>query len=292
MPDRELIERICRYADAYHAPEAPFATGIDGFTLVRSRAPTALEGMIYMPIVCLVLQGRKESYLGETPVSFGRGQSLIVSIDVPSVSRVVEASPEAPYVGLALQLDMSEVRSLAEEAGDAEIAGERARAIASGEADAGLVAAMARLFDLVDRPLEQRVLLPLVRREIHFRLLLARHGGMLRRLSRGDSHASRIARALARIRKDYTRPLKVADLADAAGMSPSSFHEHFKALTATTPLQYQKDLRLLEARRRLIGGEQTVTGVAFDVGYESPTQFSREYSRKFGTSPRAERLSA
>ena len=242
-----------------------------------------------MPLVCLVLQGRKELYLGNAPVSFGRGQSLIVSIDVPSVSRVVEASPQTPYVALALQLDMGEVRSLTEEAGEAEIADERARAIASGEADAALVAAMGRLFDLVDRPLEQRVLLPLLRREIHFRLLLARHGGMLRRLSRRDSHASRIARAVSRIRKDYTQPLKVAELADAAGMSPSSFHEHFKALTATTPLQYQKDLRLLEARRRLIEGGQSVSGVAFEVGYESPTQFSREYSRKFGTSPRADR---
>jgi AraC-like DNA-binding protein len=290
MPDQELIERICRYADAHDAPEAPFETGIDGLTLVRSRAPTALERMVYMPLACLVLQGRKETYLGDTPVSFGRGQSLIVSIDVPSVSRVVEASPRTPYVALALELDMGEVRSLAEEAGEAEIADERARAIASGEADAALVAAMGRLFDLVDRPLEQRVMLPLLRREIHFRLLLARHGGMLRSLSRRDSHASRIARALSRIRKDYTRPLRVAELADAAGMSPSSFHEHFKTLTATTPLQYQKDLRLLEARRRLIGGGQSVSGVAFDVGYESPTQFSREYSRKFGTAPRDDRM--
>ena len=114
---------------------------------------------------------------------------------------------------------MGVVRSLSEEAGEAEIADERARAIASGEADAALVGAMGRLFDLVDRPLEQRVLLPLLRREIHFRLLLARHGGMLRRLSRRDSHASRIARAVSRIRKDYTQPLKVAELADAAGMS-------------------------------------------------------------------------
>lgn len=165
MPDQELIARVCHYADDNSAPDAPFETGIDGFTLVRSRAPTALEGMIYMPIVCLVLQGRKETYLGETPVSFGRGQSLIVSIDVPSLSRVVEASPGTPYVALALQLDMCEVRSLAEQIDEAEIAEERTVAIASGEADAALVAAMARLFDLVDRPLEQRVLLPLVRRE-------------------------------------------------------------------------------------------------------------------------------
>lgn len=292
MPDQELIDRVCRFADAHGAPEAPFETGIDGFTLVRSRAPTVLEGMVYTPLVCLVLQGRKESYLGATPVGFGRGQSLIVSMDLPSVSRVVEASPRAPYVALALRLDLGEIRSLTEEAGEAEIDDERARAIASGEADAPLVDAMGRLFDLIERPLEQRVLLPLIRREIHFRLLLARHGGMLRRVSRRDSHASRIARALSRLRRDYARPLKVGELAEAAGMSPSSFHEHFKALTATTPLQYQKDLRLLEARLRLTSGAPSVSGVAFEVGYESPTQFSREYSRKFGISPREDRMTA
>lgn len=292
MPDQQLIDRICRHADANDAPEAPFETGIDGFTLVRSRAPTALMGMVYTPLVCLVLQGRKESYLGETLVGFGRGQSLIVGIDMPSVSRVVEASPGRPYVALALRLDIGEIRSLTEEVGEAEIDDERARAIASGAADMPLVQAMGRLFDLVERPLEQRVLLPLLRREIHFRLLLARHGGMLRRLSRRDSHASRIARALSRLRQDYAQPLKVAELAEAAGMSASSFHEHFKALTATTPLQYQKDLRLLEARRRLTSGAQSVSAAAFEVGYESPTQFSREYLRKFGTSPREERMTA
>jgi AraC-like DNA-binding protein len=115
---------------------------------------------------------------------------------------------------------------------------------------------------------------------------------MLRRLTRPDSHASRIARALARIRRDYAAPLRVAELAEVAGMSPSSFHEHFKAVTAATPLQYQKDLRLLEARRRLAGGGASVSGVAFAVGYESPTHFSREYARKFGAPPRMDRLSA
>ena len=224
-------------------------------------------------------------------------------LDIPSLERLGRVTPIVVPRGLAplvrrrsfahvVELDVGEIRSLAEEAGEAEIADERARAIASGEADAGLVGAMGRLFDLVERPVERRVMLPLLRREVHFRLLLARHGGMLRRLSRRDSHASRIARSLSRIRKDYALPLRVAELADAAGMSPSSFHEHFKALTATTPLQYQKDLRLIEARRRLAAGGQSVSGIAYEVGYESPTQFSREYSRKFGTSPRSERLSA
>jgi AraC-like DNA-binding protein len=286
------VTRICRFADENGAPETPFETGIEGFTLVRSRAPTALEPMLYSPILCLVLQGRKESFLGTVPVGFAAGQSLIVSFDMPTASRVTEASPRAPYVALALRLDLDLLRELTHEAGEAAIAGERARAIASGAADAPLVDAMGRLFGLVEQPFGQRVLLPLLLREIHFRLLLAPHGGMLRRLTRPDSHASRIARALARIRRDYAAPLRVAELAEVAGMSPSSFHEHFKAVTAATPLQYQKDLRLLEARRRLAGGGASVSGVAFAVGYESPTQFSREYARKFGAPPRMDRLSA
>jgi AraC-like DNA-binding protein len=292
VPDRDLLTRAWRFADARDAPETPFETGIAGFTLVRCRTPTPLEGMIYSPLLCLVLQGRKESFLGPERVVFGPGESLIVSLDLPSQSRVTEASPAKPYVALALTLDLDLVRELIGEFGEAELADGRARAIAAGEADAALVEAMRRVFDLVERPLEQRVLLPLVRREIHFRLLLARHGGMLRRLARRDSHASRIARALARLRRDFTTPLRVAELAEVAGMSPSSFHEHFKAITATTPLQYQKDLRLLEARRRLASGGISVSGAAFAVGYESPTQFSREYARRFGTPPSAERAAA
>ena len=127
---------------------------------------------------------------------------------------------------------------------------------------------------------------PLIRREIHFRLLRASHGAMLRQLLRHESAASRIAKAINRIRQEFKTQISVSDLAHIAGMSASTFHEHFKNLTATSPLQYQKNLRLIEARRLLMDGTQSISSVAFDVGYESPTQFSREYSRKFGASPR------
>ena len=143
----------------------------------------------------------------------------------------------------------------------------------------------AGFFDLIDRPLEAKVMAPLVLREIHFRLLMAQHGGMLRQLLQRGSHASRLTKVLERIKNDYTAPLAVTELASIAGMSPSSFHEHFKALTATTPLQYQKNLRLIEARRLLLDCGHNVSSAAFEVGYESPTQFTREYTRKFGASP-------
>lgn len=289
MIDHDLAARVLRFADDRSAAETPIETGVDGLTVMRARTPTMHEPLLYGPLLCLVLQGRKETYLGSERVSFGAGEAVVVSLEIPTRARVVEASRERPYLALALRIDLELVREIVTEAGAAELAEERARAIASGEADAALVAAMGRLLDLADRPLEQRMLLPLHRREVHFRILLATTGGMLRRLARPDSHASRIARTLARLGREFAHPLRITDLADAAGMSPSSFHAHFKAITATTPLQYLKDLRLLEARRQLVAGSGSVSRVAFAVGYESPTQFSREYSRKFGVPPRADR---
>lgn len=288
MPFADLIARVCHYADIHNAPETPYETAIDGFTLVRCREPTPIEPTLYRPLLCVVLQGRKESALGRQRVSFGSGDSLIVSFDLPTVSRVTEASEGTPYVALALEIDIGVIRSLNEEVGESDIATETGSAIAAGTADDRLIDAMGRLFDLVDRPLERKVLLPLITREIHFRALFAGHGEMLRRLSHYDSHASRIARAIALIRQSFPAPISVPELARTAGMSPSSFHEYFKAATATTPLQYQKDLRLVEARQRLLYGDESVSSVAYGVGYESPTQFSREYARKFGKPPSAE----
>ena len=285
MPDHGLIEKTVSYADARNAPDVPFETGIDGLSVARCRQATALEAMVYEPLVCLVLQGAKESYLGETPVRFRAGQSLIVSLDMPSASRVIEASAAKPYMALALRLDLSVLRELDLELADAGQDMASAPALAVGDADAALIQAMARLFDLVDNPLDRRILESSLKREVHFRLLLAGHAGLLRRLCRQDGHASRISRALLRIKQTFDEPLRVGELAALAGMSPSTFHQHFKALTATTPLQYQKDLRLLEAKRRLEGGESSVSQAAFAVGYESPSQFSREYARKFGASP-------
>lgn len=290
-PDAVLPERIRRYADARNAPEVPFFTDIEGFSMVRCRTPTSLQATAYTPLLCVVLQGSKESYFGATPVRFSAGESLIVSLELPTVSRVVDASVEAPYLALALELDLGLIRELYAEADDADFEDDEVRAIDAGVADEALVEAMGRLFDLVERPNGRRVLVPLLVREIHFRLLLARHGGMLRHLAQSHTHASRITRALKRIRSSFTEPLRIEELASLAAMSPSSFYEHFKSVTGTTPLQYQKDLRLLEARRRMLAGGQSVSSVAFEVGYESSAQFSREYSRKFGIAPSQERKS-
>jgi AraC-like DNA-binding protein len=287
MDITDLARRVVAHADLHRATGDPWPCDIAGLTLVRQRTPTAFAPMIYPPLLCLVLQGAKQSTLGARKVTFAARQSLIVSIDLPSQSRVVQASADTPYVALALELSLGLLRELAAVTGLA--ADREGDAIAAGPADDALLDAMGRLFGLIGKPEAAQFLAPLIIREIHYHLLGIPHGGMLRHLLRQDGHASRIARSVAVIRRDFAAPLRVADLARIAGMSVSGFHDHFKAVTATTPLQFQKQLRLVAARQMMLAGDMSVTSTAFEVGYESPTQFSRDYTRAFGTPPSRER---
>lgn len=261
---------------------------VPNLLIVHDHTKMRLEKHVYRPIACLVLQGEKEVWLGDRRVVMRAGHSLIVSHDLPVTTQVLEASKEKPYIAIVIELDMALVRSLYEEASDALPTTQIAQSVDVGEADDGLVDAMGRLLALHANPLEAKVLEPLIRREIHFRLLMADHGGMLREMLRLDSHAGRVAKAIRLIHEGFRQALSVQDLASYCGMSVSSFHEHFKAVTGSSPLQYQKAIRLIEARRLLQEGKRSVSSVAFDVGYESPTQFSREYSRKFEKTPREE----
>ena len=245
--------------------------------------------MIYEPLVCLILQGEKLNVVNGQPVTISAGQFIVVSHAMPVVSRVQQASPEAPYLSLLCRLDLSELRSLHGDIGDAPLAATTGPAFSVATASAALRSVFTRYASLADDADDARVLAPLVRRELHYRLLKSEGGGLLRSLLRRDSHASSIARAIQTLRRDYRDRLEMGALAQSVGMSASSFYKHFKAVTATTPLQYQKDLRLTEARRLLLGGVHSVSSAAYTVGYESPSQFSREYSRKFGDSPLTDR---
>ncbi len=255
--------------------------------LFRRTQPTALRPDFYEPVICLILQGSKELTVGDSTLQVGPGESLLVSHDLPVTARITSATPDAPYLSIVLLLDPSLIRSLSEEVSDAFVERAPARSTGVHEADTDLVSALARYVALASDSVERRVLEPMLLREIHFRLLMAPHGGMLRQLLRPDSHASNVSHAIARIRRDFRTSMAVPDLARAVGMSVSSFHKHFREITASTPLQYQKELRLLEARRLLTTGQHAVTTVAYDVGYGSPNQFSREYARKFGVPPSA-----
>ena len=247
---------------------------------------TVFEAVVYNPVICLILQGRKEMNVGDMCVELNEGDVLLVSHDLPVVSKITQASAERPSQALIFSLDLSILRSLYEQVGAAVSHKDHAISLSAGQADPSWTEPMVRYLELMNVPLDAQVLGPMILKEIHYRLLLSSIGGMLRNLLSVDSHASRVAKSIQQIRAKFREPLGVGQLAQIAGMSPSSFHEHFKAVTGTTPLQYQKDLRMIEARTLLERGVPSVSSAGFEVGYESPTQFSRDYSRKFGCSPK------
>jgi len=254
------------------------------FGTVRFTAPTTFEACVYQPLVCFILQGEKEIDTGGRKVRVGAGDSVVVSHHLPVVARVTRASHDAPYLALVASLDLAELRSLHDELGEPPVDGPP-EACSIAPTVPAVLDVWARVVALLDDPRGAGVLAPLLLRELHYRLLTTPQGTMLRRLLHHDSHASKIARAIVEMRRTYRERLMVPELARGVGMSTSSFHRHFKAITGTTPLQYQKDLRLTEAQRLLQSPEHSVSTAAFEVGYESATQFSREYSRKFGVPP-------
>ena len=247
---------------------------------------TVFEAIVYNPVICLILQGQKEMSVGRQFIKLDEGDVLLVSHDLPVASKITEASAERPYQALIFSLDLSILRGLYEQVGEAMPGKDRATSLSASQADPAWTEPMVRYLKLMDAPMDAQVLGPMILREIHYRLLLSPIGGMLRNLLSVDSHASRVAKSIQQIRARFREPLVVGDLAQVAGMSPSSFHEHFKSVTGTTPLRYQKDLRMIEARSLLERGVPSVSVAGFEVGYESLTQFSRDYSRKFGCSPK------
>jgi AraC-like DNA-binding protein len=250
--------------------------------ILRHQRKTSLEAAIYNPVLILILHGRKETVLGGDAYPMSVGQCLLVSHDLPVLARITHA----PYLALLFDIELNSLRDLYESMGDPLPTVSDARSLAVHSCEPQLLDALHRYLTLAGSHRDEAVLGPLVVREIHYRLATAPFGGMLRDLIRHDSHASAVARAIALLRRDFRSPVEIPALARSVGMSASSFHKHFKAITAASPLQYRKGLQLLEARRLLRVGELSVTEAAFEVGYESAAQFSRDYARKFGASPK------
>jgi AraC-like DNA-binding protein len=273
------LSRLTELANLYCTDNEQKTRDIPGLSVLCRNAPSDIEALIYEPVLCLILQGSKVTSIGDQTAELGPGDALIVSHDLPVVSRITKASAREPYLAVILSLDLRVVRSLYDQVADVQVPPSSVRSLSVGRAEAAWLAPLVRYFELMASPLDAKVLGPSTLREIHYRLLLSPIGGMLRNLLVADSHASRVAIAIRQLRSDYHRPLSVPDLAKAAGMSASSFHEHFKAITGTTPLQYQKDLTATS---------HTVSEAAYAVGYESPNHFSRDYSRKFGVPPSRE----
>ena len=283
MTGMMLLDAAHRYAEAHADGNGIARTPVSGLTIIRETRPGALHYAISRPLVALVLQGAKRVSLGGSTFDFGAGESLLITADVPTVSQITRATLGTPYLSLVVELDPAVIADLVIEIGPAPfVAGMPVRVDPTeGEvADAAL-----RLMRLLDRPRSLPVLHGQLVRELHYWLLSGRHGGAIRTLGVADSHAQRIARAVAVIRTGFAQPLRVERLAQAAGMSPSAFHHHFRCATSLTPLQFQKQLRLIEARRMMLADGAAIGNAAHGVGYESVSQFTRDYGRMFGMPP-------
>lgn len=278
-----LLDAVRRYTEA-HADSAGLAqTPIAGLTTIRVTAPSGLVHAISRPLVCLVLQGNKQVAMGAQTFAFGAGDSLLITADVPTVSQITSASVAEPYLSLVLELEPAVIADLAVQMKAVPVI--EGGPVRVEPTDAEVADASLRLMRLLERPASVPVLHALLVRELHYWLLAGRHGTAIRRLGWQDGHTQRIARAVAVLRAEFARPLRVKRLAATAGMSPSSFHQHFRAVTSLSPLQFQKQLRLIEARRLMRSEGMPASGAAFAVGYESVPQFTREYGRMFGLPP-------
>jgi len=277
-----LAARIARWTAAGDSPVAV----TPALTFFRREAPSEPASCLYPPSLALIVQGAKRVRLGSDAYIYDARRFLITSLDLPVVADVIEATPRTPYLGLALKLDLRMVTELMV---DGSLPPPReqpaCRGMVLGQATRPLLDAVLRLVDLLDTPDDLPVLAPLIEREIVYRLLTGDQGARLRQIASVGSQSHRIARAIDWLKAHYARPLRVDDLAAHVQMSASSFHHHFRALTAMSPLQFQKWLRLTEARRLMLAERLEASTAAFRVGYESPSQFSREYSRLFGAPP-------
>jgi len=278
-----LLDAVRRHADLHTDAGGFGKSPVPGLMTVRAFAPSGLQHAVSKPIVCFVVQGAKNVATGATSVTFSAGESLLVTADVPIVSQITRASLAAPYLSLVLELDQAVIAELGVQMGAAP-EGPHAP-LRVDTTDAEVADAALRLLRLLDRPAAVPVLHAQLLRELHYWLLAGRHGPALRRLGWPNGPAQRLARAIALLRSEFARTLPVERLAEAAGMSQSSFHQHFRAVTSLSPLQFQKQLRLIEARRLMLAEGASASTAAFAVGYESVPQFTREYGRLFGTTP-------
>lgn len=278
-----LLSTARRFAEAHADASGIARTPIAGLTIVRAAAPSGLDYAISCPLVALVLQGSKAVTMGAQHFAFSAGESLLVTADVPTVSQITRASAATPYFSLVFHLEPAVIAELMEEMKVVTVTD--GGPVQIEPTDAEVTDAALRLMRLIDRPASVPVLGAQLKREMHYWLLAGRHGPAICRLGLVDSHAQRVGRAVAVIRAEFKRPLPVEHLAEAAGMSPSSFHQHFRAVTSLSPLQFQKQLRLIEARRLMLAEGLSASSAAFEVGYESVSQFTREYGRLLGLPP-------
>lgn len=280
---QELAAAIANWVNS---DAAPYVTPIQRLTLYRLQMPSEPIRCIFEPGIALIVQGSKRVLLGEETLSYHAGQLLVTAVNVPTIANITTASPEQPYLALWMPIDL---QAMAELMVEGNLSPPRpqptSRGIAVGQANTAILKSFLRLIELLDEPETIPVLSPLILREILYRLLMSDFGAHLWQISTTGSQSHRIARAIDWLQANFAKALRVEELAASVQMSASTFHHHFKALTAMSPLQYQKKLRLHEARRLMLNDRLDAATTAFRVGYESASQFGREYHRMFGAPP-------
>lgn len=258
-------------------------TAIPGVSCYRETVVGKSTPTVYGPSLCVIAQGRKQVLLGREIYRYGPSQYLAVSVDLPTIGTVTEAAADRPYLCLKIDIDLKQLSELVLSSERA--FSESARGLFVGTLDEQTKESVQRLARLLDAPEDIPVLAPMMMREVYYRVLRSSYGNAVAQIVLKGSNLQRVAAAIEKIRSDLSRPIKVKELAEIAGMSLSSFHAHFKSVTAMSPLQFQKRLRLMEARQIMLSAGADAAHTAYRVGYESPSQFSREYARMFGNPP-------
>jgi AraC-like DNA-binding protein len=276
---RKLLERHAR-------PD--LTTAIDGVRICRTDHTAAPDSAMSGTVLAVIAQGGKRLALGERVYEYGAGQYLVASVDLPVTGQAIDADPDHPTLGFGMTLEPTAIAELLLAAGPGDLPRSVATArpgIAVSDAPDELLDAIVRLLRLLDRPRDRKALTPVFKREILWRLMTGEQGDVVRQLGLADSSLNHITRAVQWIRDNYTRPFRVEEVAQLSGMSVSAFHRNFQAVTAMTPIQFQKHIRLQAARLLLANRPNDITGVGHRVGYDSVSQFSREYRRQFGAPP-------
>lgn len=282
---RELAVLIARHTN--NKGDGVHQTAMDKLEFTRESAVSTALHDVCEPILVILVQGKKEALLGGETYCYGAAQYLVVSVDLPLSAFVVEATLAEPYLGFKLNLDPRQLCDIITSQSTLSTSKKEnsVRGLFVSNADPPLLDCALRLTKLLDTPQDIPFLAPIIIREIYYRLLIGEQGESVRQIATSGSNMQRIAEVIKFLKTDFTKPIQIEDLAMQARMSPSSFHHHFKAVTSMSPLQYQKQLKLLAARRLMLAENSDAANAAYQVGYESPSQFSREYSRMFGAPP-------
>lgn len=282
----QALQQLALLIRRHAAPTGTHQTSVPSLTLMHAaRLSEPLES-VYKPSICVVAQGAKTALLADETYRYDPSTYLVTSVDLPIIGKIVEASPETPYLSLKLGFDPDVILDIVKEMNrPAAVPAEASRGIAVNRTTPALLEALVRLLQLLDAPEDIPIVAPLVIREILYRVLQGEQGALIHSFAIIGSHAHSIAQAIRLINRQFDRPLAIEQLAKSVNMSTSAFHKHFKRVTAMSPLQYQKTVRLQEARRLMLTESVQASDAAFRVGYESPSQFSREYARVYGRPP-------